>query len=363
MVIQQLVGGAIVLLFLADVFLTVLYARAGTGLLAPRWNRLVWSLLKAFSNLFGRHRDGVFSLGGPLIVILLIGFWSLGVTFGTALIIQPELGGAIRPTSGESPKDFVTALLVAGNSLSIVGGGDYSPHTPGTRILYLINSLIGTSVLSLVLSYLVQVYSALRERNALALTVDTMTDCTGDAARALAGLGSDGKFQGGYAEIANLASSLAGVKEAHHFYPLLFYFRFPDPRYSVSRVCFVVLDLTTLTDTALDPERFEWLTKSSAVTRLRLSGELLLKTLEIGLPSREIAPEEQREQVDRAQTHFVASCRELEDAGLAAQAPDAERYVAERLKWERRILSVAPVLGYTTDDVTRVERKRDTAGR
>jgi len=89
----------------------------------------------------------------------------------------------------------------------------------------------------------------------------------------------------------------------------------------------------------------------------------LLKTLEIGLPSREIAPEEQREQVDRAQTHFVASCRELEDAGLAAQAPDAERYVAERLKWERRILSVAPVLGYTTDDVTRVERKRDTAGR
>ena len=36
MLAQQLVGGLIVLTFLADVFLTVLYARAGTGLLAPQ---------------------------------------------------------------------------------------------------------------------------------------------------------------------------------------------------------------------------------------------------------------------------------------------------------------------------------------
>jgi hypothetical protein len=134
MLIEQLVGGAIVLIFLADIFLTVLYARAGTGLLAPHWNRFIWSLVRALSKLFGRHRGVVLWFGGPLIFILLIVFWSLGLTVGSALIIQPELGGAIRPSSGTGPKDFVTALLVAGNSLSIVGGGDYSPHTPGTRI-------------------------------------------------------------------------------------------------------------------------------------------------------------------------------------------------------------------------------------
>ncbi|MHC2365179.1 ion channel [Rhizobium leguminosarum] len=54
----------------------------------------------------------------------------------------------------------MTALLVAGNSLSIGGGGDYSPHTSATRIFFLVNSLIGASAMSLVLSYLVQVYSA-----------------------------------------------------------------------------------------------------------------------------------------------------------------------------------------------------------
>ena len=356
MIVQQLAGGLIVLIFLADVFLTVLYARAGTGLLAPRWNRLVWASLKAVSGLFGRHRAVVLSFGGPLIVILLIAFWALGLAVGTALIVQPELGGAIRPSSGETPKDFVTALLVAGNSLSIVGGGDYSPHTPGTRFLYLINSLIGACVLSLVLSYLVQVYSALRERNALALAVDTMTDCTGDAARALVRLGSDGKFQGGYSELANLASSLERAKEAHHFYPLLFYFRFPDPRYSISRVCFVFLDLVTLVDTALDQERFGWLANSSAVTRLRHGGELMLKTLEVGFPGPEKAAGEQLQQLDRTRAHYLASCHELQNAGLASKDPDESRYMAERQKWEPRILSIGPILGYTIEDVTGVDR-------
>jgi hypothetical protein len=354
--LQQLVGGAIVLIFLTDIFMTILYARAGTGLLAPRWNRLVWAALKGVTRPFGGHRGTALSFGGPLILVLLIAFWALGLTFGTALMVQPELGGAIRPSSGSTPKDFVTALLVAGNSLSIVGGGDYSPHSAGTRMLYLLNSIIGASVLSLLLSYLVQVYSALRDRNALALTVDTMTDCTGNAAEALARLGSDGKFQGGYSEMANLASSLERVKEAHHFYPLLFYFRFPDPRYSVSRVCFVILDLVSLTDTALDQERFGWLSKSSAVTRLRHGAELLLKTLETGLPNRSSFRRDRQDHRDQFEDHYSAARSELQEAGLAGNTPDVETYVAERVKWEPRLLSIATVLGYTTKDVTSVER-------
>jgi hypothetical protein len=41
------------------------------------------------------------------------------------------------------------------------------------------------------------------------------------------------------------------VKEAHHFYPVLFYFRFEDPRYAVSRFSLVVLDAVSLLRSAL----------------------------------------------------------------------------------------------------------------
>jgi len=212
MTLEQVVGAGLILLFLADVFLTVLYARAGTGLLAPYWNRAVWASLRAAAKLLGSRRGVLLSFSGPIIVVLLIGFWALGLTVGAALVIRPELGTAIRPSNGGTPTDFVTAMLVAGNSLSIVGSGDYSPHTTGTRILFLLNSLIGASVLSLVLSYLVQVYSGLRERNALALTIDLMTDETGDAAVLLARLMPEGDCTNVTSELGNLARSLAATK-------------------------------------------------------------------------------------------------------------------------------------------------------
>jgi len=43
--LEQLVGAAVVLIFLADIFLTVLYARAGTSLIARYVNRAAWQLI------------------------------------------------------------------------------------------------------------------------------------------------------------------------------------------------------------------------------------------------------------------------------------------------------------------------------
>ena len=352
MTLEQIVGAALILLFLGDIFLTVLYARAGTGWLAPHWSRGVWGSLSAAARLFGRSRGAVLSFAGPLIVVSLIGFWALGLTVGAALVIRPELGGAIRPSSGDTPTDFITALLVAGNSLSIVGGGDYAPHTAGTRIIFLVNSLIGASVLSLVLSYLVQVYSGLRERNALALTIDLMTGGTGDAAEMLVRLGLDGDCGDATTELSSLLRSLAAAKEAHHFYPLLFYFRFEDPLYSVSRFSFILLDVATLIGTALDEGRYGSLIRSGPVASLRQCALLLLGTLDKNLPTAGDRA------ADLAQTRhhgqsYAAAIETFGRAGIVARPDGMDRYVAERRKWEPLVNRVAPTLGFGMDEIDR----------
>jgi hypothetical protein len=56
--------------------------------------------------------------------------------------------------------------------------------------------------------------------------------------------------------------------EAHQFYPVLFYFRFHQARYSVSRISLVALDAATLIKSALDDERCGWLKESASVTQL-----------------------------------------------------------------------------------------------
>lgn len=43
-------------------------------------------------------------------------------------------------------------------------------------------------------------------------------------------------------------------KEAHHFYPVLFYFRFDDAYHSVSRSALVALDTVSLIRSALMTE-------------------------------------------------------------------------------------------------------------
>lgn len=352
MTLEQIGGAAVMLLFLADIFLAVLYARAGTGLLAPTWNRCVWAVLRTISRLFGRRRGTVLSVAGPIIVVLLFGFWALGLTVGAALVIQPELGTAIRPSSGSAPTDFVTALMVAGNSLSIVGGGDYAPHTSGTRILFLINSLIGASVLSLVLSYLVQVYSALRERNTLALTIDLMTNGTGDAAELLARLIPEGDSSDATGELSNLARSLAATKEAHHFYPLLFYFRFEDALYSVSRITFVLLDLTTLIETGLDRKHYGSLIGSAPVTSLRRGALLLLKTLDRNFPTANNSVDNAERNSRRIQS-YEAAMLTLGGVGIEIQANGMDRYADTRREWEPLVFRVSPTLGYAIDDIDR----------
>ncbi len=352
MMVEQIVGAALTLLFLADIFLTVLYARAGTGLLAPHWNRAIWALLHGVAGLAGRRRGTILSFAGPAIVVALIVFWSAGLALGTALVVQPELSTAIRPSSGEASTDFVTALLVAGNSLSIVGGGDYAPHTAGTRLLFLINSLVGASVLSLVLSYLVQVFTGLRERNALALTIDLMTDGTGDAAVMLARLMPDGDPAGASSELGNLVSSLAATKEAHHFYPLLFYFRFEEPRYAVSRFIFVLLDAAALIETALDRGRYRALRASASVASIRRCARMLLETLNANFST---AGDHVRDAAEdqRLRQSYRAARRSFVDAGIVAQTHGDDDYVSTRGEWAQLIGRIAPVLGYTMSEIDR----------
>jgi hypothetical protein len=266
--LEQTTGFLLLVLVLLDVFLDVLYARLGTGILAPRISHLIWRLFLWGSRPLGKHRRVAMSFCGPVILGALVVTWALGLTLGTALVIHPALGTAVRASSGPTPTDFLTALYVGGSSVSIVGGSNFSPQTGAFHLFFLFNSLLGLSVVSLTLTYLMQIYSALQRRNALGLRIYLFSAQRGDAAELIARLGPQGQFQGGYSNLSELAGSVAQMKEAHHFYPVLFYFRFPMTYYSASAITAVSLDAVSLILSALDEREYGWLQQSGAVAEL-----------------------------------------------------------------------------------------------
>jgi hypothetical protein len=279
-VFEQVAGTLLMALVLLDVFFTVLYARIGTGIISTRVARGTWMIVRAVAKRRPSRRGKVLSFAGPIILVMLVLVWGAGLTLGSALVLHPRLGTHIKASSGPTSTDFVSALFAGGSSISIVGAGNFEPKSRRFMMFYLFNSLVGMSVISLTLTYLMQIYSGLRSRNSQTLLLDIGTARTGDAAEFVAGIGPRGRFDAGYTTLTNLAASMSSLKEMHHFYPVLFYFRFEESCYSVSRFTNIALDAVAIIKTALDATQYRWLIESGAVADVWNSSLLLLTTLE-----------------------------------------------------------------------------------
>ena len=355
--LEQALGAFLVLLVLADVFLTVLYARAGTGIIATRVARGVWTAFRAATRALGPRDGDVLAFCGPAVLVLLVAAWALALTLGAALVMHPLLGTAITAQNGETPTDFVAAMYAGGSSMAIVGSGDFAPRTSWTRLLYLFNSLVGMSVVSLTLTYIMQVYAALQRRNALGLKLHLLTGESGDAAELVARLGPRGEFSAGYSDVAEIGSGMAEAKEAHHFYPVLFYFRFRQPFYSVSRSALVALDTVTLIRCALDDQRHGWLKEAAAVDQLWRASLVLVTTLEeaflAGVTCEQPrSPDE--EACERWRRRYRSAVQRLRRAGIEVTTDEqvgAEAYVSLRGRWDPLIARLAPAMAYRMDQI------------
>jgi hypothetical protein len=356
-VLEQALGVALMLVILLDVFLTVLYARMGAGILSPHLARTTWRVFREASKPFGRYRPTVLSLCGPSILVSLVLVWAFALTLGAALIIHQRLGTSVRAVTGETPRDFVTALYAGGSSLSIVGPSSFSPQTGVFRLVFLFNSLVGMSVVSLTLTYVMQVYSALQRRNTLGLKIHLQAGATADSAELVAGLGPEGRFDGGYTNLAEMAAEMANAKESHHLYPVLFYYRFREPYYSVSRFTLMTLDAVTLIKSALDDKQHGWLKESASVTQLWLAALRLVITLEetfLGGRAENRTNEPDAPTVDRWRRRYSAAVRRLRQAGvkiIADERAGAETYVGLRAQWDRDITNLAPAMAYTMEEI------------
>lgn len=182
----------------------------------------------------------------------------------------------------------------------------------------------------------------------MALTIDLMTGGTGDAAEMLARLGPVGDFTNATSELSNLVRSIALTKEAHHFYPLLFYFRFTDPLYSVSQMTFILLDLTTLIETTLDWQKHGALIRSAPVRSLQSCARLLLATLDRNFPT--VDEKQTKSGTADFEASYAAALAVLHNAGIETK-PDAERYADQRRQWESLVCRVGPALGYGIDEI------------
>jgi hypothetical protein len=161
--------------------------------------------------------------------------------------------------------------------------------------------------------------------------------------------GSDGSAS---STLSDLGSNIAGLKETHHFYPVLAYFRFPEPFYGVSYITRMSLDCASLIRSALDPGRYGSLQESGAVAEIWNGSLLLLDTVQHALGAssggmRKSAAAEWR-------GRYYDAVRRFQEAGIATP-PDletgAERYAQLRAQWDERVRWMGSQMLYAPEEL------------
>ena len=349
----QLVGAGLLLLALGDVFLTVLYARSGTGLISPLLQKIVWRFFKVLASLHRPSRDTILSYGGPTIMVVTAAVWFVLLLVGIALIAWPALGAEIQASKGATPTTFTAAIYYAGYGLTTLGTGDILPKTGFYRGLMVAQAFMGFSVLTLTLTYFMSVYSALVRRNTLANALHQLSGGTGDAAEILRGLGAGGSLEGAREIVSSLAVRVFDLLESHHSYPVMHYFRFRQPRYAMARVALLTMDTATLARTALGSTH-ESFSKSGAVEMLWGSGLSLLQEtgrtfLASGAEESAASGSERASEARR----FEAALPRLEQAGLTVvESDEASRsYVEQRGAWAPLTKAFAKSMAHQWEEI------------
>ena len=350
--IEKILGLILGFLVLLDVFLLVLHARADMGSIS-RWIAMpLWRGSVGLSRSMGARKGPFLSFAGPVILVVILLSWFLLLTLAAALIIHSDLGTGIRNLHGETPTSFDSALYNAGHSLDFIGGSEFGPESGPWRLFILITSITGVALTPLVITYLLEVYNSLKKRNSLGLKVHLHSAETGDAAEIVAALGPKGKFETLYVSLETWATENNEVKESHHFHPILFFFRFKEPYYSVSRTALTSLDTVTLIKSALDDAEYGWLKHSAAVELLWLSTLLELKTLiQTFVPNADLDSPISAERQELWRRRYRAGVERLQSAGIRTTEAGVEEYVALRCRWDRYITLLTPKFAYEMEEV------------
>lgn len=348
----QTLGSLLVLAALLDVFLTVIYARSGTGLLSPYINRAVWWFFRTMGKHSQKHRDSILSFGGPTLLVIIATCWGLLSVIGFTLILWPAMGDAIQASQGPTPTDFAATFYYAGYSFTTLGTGDLLPKTGFFRFLMVFKAALGFSFFTLIITYFLSIYESLRRRNTYAQTLHHKTRETGDAGEFVVLMAAAGDPDDLKTELSEIADFLSDLIEMHRFYPILHYFRFKEIQYALPRMMMISMDTVSLITTAFDIREYRKAVRSVAAEQVWSAGTHLLERLSSAFLPKRFGPDRYEPSAEEERLwrkHFLNTVKRLLDEGVDI-APDLkgaeERYVSLRRIWNPYILAFSDSMLY-----------------
>ena len=169
-------GASIVLLGLADAFLTILHPDRD-GKVSATLNRGVWRVAVGVTRLRPAWRKHVLGMAGPSMVVGDILLWMLLPIVGYALMMWPFLDTGFETPDGVG-MGLWDAFYFSGVTFTTLGFGDITPLTNAWEVVSVSEAITGFLVMSTSIAYIVAVFEGVDQRDAFALQVYSETGGT-----------------------------------------------------------------------------------------------------------------------------------------------------------------------------------------
>jgi hypothetical protein len=263
-------GAALVAAVLFDVLTTTLTLGEGAGPLTRRL--LGWLWLGALRLRPRGSRSRVLSNAGPTLLVLTALIWVMATWAGWWLVFLGS--GSIESAEAGTPASAGDVAYFAGFAVFTLGVGDFVADAPVWRVMTSVASFGGLALVTLAITYLLSVISAVVTRRALATQISALGSTGGEV---VAAGWSHGSFSPAFTQhLVGLVAPLATVVQQHFAYPVLHYFRSRSPEESAPMAIAVLDDALLLLVGAVDPAVAP---ESSAITPARRAIDRYIRTV------------------------------------------------------------------------------------
>ena len=334
MILWSVLGAALLALVLYDLVSTSFAIGSHGGPMTRRLSKLIWRFSQGAVH---RKRGRGTSVGTRLLITVVIA-WMLLSWLAWFFVFLGFAPSVVSAETGD-PAGIWARLYFAGFTLFTLGVGDYRPSGALWQVLTALAAGQGFFVLTLAVTYMVPVVSAVTQKRKVARTIWLLGSGPVDMVRT-AWTGHD--FGTLSNRLTTVASDLLMVQQQHFAYPVLHYFVAVEPEASLGRAV-----------AALDQAVLLW--ESGVAPEVRPEGgalESVRKAVHAYLGTRQFAQVESPEAFDHKDPPTLPPLRAVAEAGVPVVDDAAYRAAAREHDDHRRLLdALIQHEGWTWDDV------------
>src|SRR5438309_3045717 len=247
--LQLAAGVILVWLVFRDLFTAVVVPRPARGRFRPTriFIGFTWLVWRWIGTRWSRSvpREDMLGAYGPMLVIMLLGGWFLGLVFGYGLIVN-----AVREQLVPVPENPGISLYAAAGLM--VGLADFTPEGWLMRLVAVVEAVTGLSLVAVVISLLFSLYGSFQRREVLTITLDALAGAPPSGVVLLENSLRNGMLDHLDETFDEWKLWSAEVLESHLAYPILAYFRSSHDDESWVSAIGAILDATVLVLTTVE---------------------------------------------------------------------------------------------------------------